>query len=46
MVTTDVVDVSLIDVESERTRVVRGEYTPVCAHAVHTREHEIEFETL
>jgi len=44
MVTTDVVDVSLIDVE--RTRVVRGEYTPVCAHAVHAREHEIEFETL
>ena len=40
MVTTDVVDVSLIDVESERTRVVRGEYAGVCAHAVHTREHE------
>ena len=38
MVTTDVVDVSLIDVESERTRVVRGEYAR-CVHTpCHTRE--------
>ena len=42
MVTTDVVDVSLIDVESESEDAccAGGEYAGVCAHAVHTREHE------